>query len=95
MWSLLMASIFGRYVHLAWRSRLDFHSDWMFLLASFLMWSYWVWWAWQILRQPDFKHHWEGELDHRKAAQTCVQVVIVAFMIAIIQGLIKAFTWWS
>jgi hypothetical protein len=54
-----------------------------------------VWWAWQILRQPDFKHHWEGELDHRKAAQTCVQVVIVAFMIAIIQGLIKAFTWWS
>jgi hypothetical protein len=95
MWSLLMASIFGRYVHLAWRSRLDFHSDWMFLLASFLMWLYWVWWAWQILRQPDFKHHWEGELDHRKAAQTCVQVVIVAFMIAIIQGLIKAFTWWS
>ena len=95
MWSLLVVATFGRYVHLAWIGRLDFRLDWLFLFASFLMWSYWVWWAWQILRQPDFKHHWEGELDHKKAAQTCVQVVIVAFMIAIIQGLIKAFTWWS
>ena len=90
MWSLLAVATFGRYIHLAWRGRVDFFSDWVHLCASFLLWSYWVWWAWQILRQPDFKHHWEAELDRKKTATTCVQIVLVSFTLSIIQGFIKA-----
>ena len=95
IWSLLVVATFGRYVHLAWIGRLDFQSDWLFLFCSFLMWAYWVWWAVTIIRQPDFNKHWSGELDTRKAGLACIHVAIAGIIISVIQGVIKAFTWWS
>ena len=93
IWSLLIISIFGRYVHLAWMGRLDYGSDWLYLLASFIMWSYWVWWAITIIKQPNLKKQWEEKFDHREMSLTCFQIVIVSLLVSIFQGIAKAVTW--
>jgi len=90
MLGLLGASMLGRTIHLAWVGRLDSSNDILNIIYAFILWCYWIYWAWLIIKNPRFKDHCEKQKENPTMLATCGWIIITSVIISIHKGITKA-----